>query len=83
LRELGVKMPDEATFYAADRNRAFLDLLVSHVMKGQRPDHLRVEDYCEDAHDAEELLTAARDLRDEGTMESEQVRILNQWLEGQ
>ncbi len=82
LRELGVAMPDEARFYAADRDRAFLDLLVRHLMQGRRPDHLRVEDFCEDAHDAEELLAAVGDLRAK-LAEPAQERLLNEWLESQ
>lgn len=82
LREMGVKMESASPFYAADRNRAFLDLLMSHVMNGRRPDHLRVVDFCEDTHDAEELLSAVDDLRTK-LADPAQMRVLNEWREGQ
>jgi len=52
---------------------------VSNLQSVRRPDHLRLEDYCDDEVDSQHLraqLLTLRDRLDDAT----QRRLLNEWL---
>ena len=79
LRGSGVPLPAGSTFYAANRNRAFLDLLLGNLQQGRRPDHLRIDDYSDADTDAEPLWAEIQRLR--GRLEeAAQIRLLDEWL---
>jgi len=78
LRRLGVPLPPGHDFYAANRDRALLDLIVSNLLQSRRPDHLRLEDYCEDETDARPLRRQLEDLRQR--LDAAARRLLNEWL---
>ncbi|OYW73689.1 MAG: hypothetical protein B7Z37_20515 [Verrucomicrobia bacterium 12-59-8] len=79
LRGSGVPLPAGSTFYAANRDRAFLDLLLGNLQQGRRPDHLRIDDYSDADTDAEHLRVEIRRLRDR-LEEGAQLRLLDEWL---
>jgi hypothetical protein len=79
LRRHGVPLPPDRGFYAANRDRALLDLIVSNLQQARRPDHLRLVDFCEDEADSRplrELLQTLRHLLTDPT----QRRLLDEWL---
>ena len=78
LRGSGVPLPAGSTFYAANRDRAFLDLLLGNLQQGRRPDHLRIDDYSDADTDAEPLRAEIQRLR--GRLEAAQIRLLDEWL---
>ncbi len=51
LRRGGVKLSERQSVWAANRDRALLDMIISNVMKNRRPDHIRLEQYFEDEAD--------------------------------
>lgn len=79
MRRLGAPLPADTAFYSADRDRAFLDLLVSQLRHGRLPDHLRVEDCCETEDEATHLIQQAAALKPLLDNES-QIKLLDQWL---
>lgn len=79
LRDSGVPLPVGSTFYAANRDRAFLDLLLGNLQQGRRPDHLRIDDYSDADNDSETLRVEIGRLR-ERLEEAAQIRLLDEWL---
>ena len=79
LRQHGVALPPDRPFYAANRDRAVLDLIVGNLQKARRPDHLRLEDYCENDADAQQLRAHLLTLRDR-LDDAAQRRQLDEWL---
>jgi hypothetical protein len=47
LRRAGLPLEKTKRFYAADRDRALLDLLLFNLASHRRPDHLRLQDFFE------------------------------------
>ena len=45
LRRAGVPLPKDRPFYAANRDRALLDMLLANLSTHRRPDHLRLKDF--------------------------------------
>ncbi len=79
LRNSGVPLPAGSTFYAANRDRAFLDLLLGNLQQGRRPDHLRIADYSDTDTEAEHLKVEIARLRDR-LKETAPIRLLDEWL---
>ena len=79
LRGSGVALPAGSTFYAANRDRAFLDLLLGNLLLGRRPDHLRIADYSDADTDADHLRTEILRLR-ERLEAGAQTKLLDEWL---
>ena len=79
LRGSGVALPAGSTFYAANRDRAFLDLLLGNLLLGRRPDHLRIADYTDADSDADHLRAAIWRLR-ERLEAGAQTKLLDEWL---
>ena len=78
LRRAGVPLPKDRPFYAANRDRALLDMLLANLSVYRRPDHLRLEDYfdCEAEQECFErhLDALALKLDDE-----RQLTLLGEW----
>ena len=79
LRQSGVDLAPGQVFYAANRDRALLDLLLGNLQQGRRPDHLRIADYAESNADAEHLRAEVRALRARLTV-AVQAQLLDDWL---
>ncbi len=79
LRRNGVRMPPDATFFAANRDRAILDMIVGNLQQGRRPDHLRIEDFCDDETEVVHLTNVIKSLR-ENLHAAAQIRQLDEWL---
>ena len=79
LRRHGVPLPPDRGFYAANRARALLDLIVSNLQQARRPDHHRLEDYCDNEADARPLRAQLQSLRDR-LDDASQRRLLDEWL---
>lgn len=78
LRQSGVALPAGSRFYAADRNRALLDMILANLLQGRRPDHLRIENYADTEAEAGQLRDEIRGLRERLT--EPQARLLDEWL---
>lgn len=79
LRRGGVDLPPNSSFYAANRDRALLDLILGNLQQCRRLDHLRINDYCDDDADSDRLKIEIRRLRD-WLENAQQVRLLDEWL---
>ncbi len=79
LRRLGAHLPPMQTFYAANRDRAFLDMLLGNLQRGRRPDHLRIMDCCDGESEAQSLHDQIDSLRSR-LSDSAQLRHLEAWL---
>jgi hypothetical protein len=79
LRRHGVPLPLDRNFYAANRDRALLDLIISNLLQTRRPDHLRLEDYCDNEADALPLRVQLQSLCDR-LDDPAQRRLLEEWL---
>ena len=79
LRRHGVRLAPDRAFYAANRDRALLDLIVSNLQQARRPDHLRLDDYCDNEADARPLRMQLQSLRDR-LPDAAQRRLLDEWL---
>lgn len=53
LRRAGVPLPKDRPFFAANRDRALLDMILANLGAHRRPDHLRLEDYFDSAAERE------------------------------
>lgn len=82
LRRLGVELPADRPFYSANRDRAFLDLLVGNLIQERAPDHLRIEECCDTEEEMSHLRQEAEALLHR-LPETRQVRHLEAWLAGQ
>jgi len=79
LRQSGVTLPPGRMFYAANRDRALLDMILGNLRQGRRPDHLRLTDFSDTEADAEHLRTEIRLLRDRLEV-ADQAQLLDEWL---
>ena len=79
LRRLGAPLPATQAFYAANRDRAFLDLLVGNLQNGRRPDHLRIDECCDTDAEAAALRDQVAALRPR-LAEAGRLRQLDEWL---
>ena len=79
LRRLGAPLPETQAFYAANRDRAFLDLLVGNLQNGRRPDHLRIDECCDTDAEAAALRDQVAALRPR-LAEAGRLRQLDEWL---
>jgi hypothetical protein len=82
LRRSGVELPASRKFYAANRDRALLDLVVANVQQGKTLDHLRLEDFADTEAEESHLREMFQQLRDR-LIDAEQARIIHQWLQSQ
>jgi len=79
LRQSGVTLPPGRMFYAANRDRALLDMILGNLRQGRRPDHLRIADFSDTEADAEHLRTEIRLMRDRLEV-ADQAQLLDEWL---
>jgi hypothetical protein len=79
LRRCGVSLLPEDSFYAANRDRALLDLLIHNLQMGRRPDHLRLEMYCDSEAERERLKELVRQLG-MSLRDKSQISHLEEWL---
>ena len=82
LRRSGVELPASRKFYAANRDRALLDLVVVNVQQGKTLDHLRLEDFADTEGEVCHLREMFQQLRDR-LLDAEQARIIQEWLQSQ
>ena len=82
LRRSGVDLPGDQPFYAANRDRALLDLILANVARHHRPDHLRLEDYF-DCLSEQERFEGLLDRLDAKLMDASQLALLRDWRAAQ
>lgn len=82
LRRSGVELPASRQFYAANRDRALLDLVVANVQQGKTLDHLRIEDFADTEAEVTHLREMFQSLQ--SRLESpDHVRRIQDWLQHQ
>jgi hypothetical protein len=82
LRRSGVELSASQKFYAANRDRALLDLVVANVQQGKTLDHLRIEDFADSEAEAAHLHELFQSLY--SRLESpDQIRCIQKWLQHQ
>ncbi len=79
LQRSGVELPAGTAFYAANRDRALLDLILVNLQQGRRPDHLHLDDFADDDGDLRHLHTALTALRPR-LNDARQIRLFDEWL---
>jgi len=82
LRRSGVELPPSRAFYAANRDRALMDLVLANLQQVRSLQHLRIEDFADSEAEEAHLQEVLRDLRDR-LGASEQARIMADWLQAQ
>jgi hypothetical protein len=82
LRRGGVALEAGRSFWAADRNRALLDLVLSNIAQGRSPDHLRLEDYFENEADRASFERQIATLKTK-IQDRLQTHLLEQWMQHQ
>ncbi|HBJ86890.1 MAG TPA: hypothetical protein DDZ88_24135 [Verrucomicrobiales bacterium] len=79
LRRNGVALSPDDTFYAADRDRAVLDMIAGNLQLGRRPDHIRLADHSDNEAEAGQLKEKISQMR-ELLSDERQAKLLDEWL---
>jgi hypothetical protein len=79
LRRSGVELDLHQTFWAADRDRALLDIIIANVLKNRPLNHIRLDTYFDNLLEREHFEQTLRRVREQSSVLQDSP-LLNAWM---